>query len=52
MVAKSCKEKDTNKGVVTHRTPDGLKESDWRKGIELYKQQNASNANASNASDQ
>ena len=48
MVAKSCKEKDTNKGVVTHRTPDGLKESDWRKGIELYKQ-NASNA--SNASE-
>jgi hypothetical protein len=38
MVANECKENDgTNNGVVTHRTPYGLKESDWRKGIELYK---------------
>jgi hypothetical protein len=51
MVAKSCKEKDTNQGVVTHRTPDGLKESDWRKGIELYKHQNANASNASNSSE-
>jgi len=42
MVAKACKESGTNKGVVTHRTPYGLKESDWRKGLELYKKSSSS----------
>jgi len=44
MVAKACKESSTNKGVVTHRTPYGLKESDWRKGLELYKKSSSSSS--------
>jgi magnesium-dependent phosphatase 1 len=35
-VARACK--DNGKSVVTHRTPNGLREADWRKGLELYKQ--------------
>jgi hypothetical protein len=35
MVARACKE--DGKSVVTHRTPSGLQEADWRKGLELYK---------------
>lgn len=34
MVANACKE--NGKSVVTHRTPAGLKEADWRKGLEKY----------------
>ena len=34
MVARACQE--NGKSVVTHRTPRGLKLSDWRKGLELY----------------
>ena len=34
MVAANCKE--DGKSVVTHRTPAGLMEKDWRKGLELY----------------
>jgi magnesium-dependent phosphatase 1 len=36
MVAAACKEGDTEKGVVTVRTPNGLGEKEWRKGIQLY----------------
>jgi hypothetical protein len=39
MVAQACKE--NGKSVVTHRTPSGLKEADWRKGLELYKKAHA-----------
>lgn len=35
MVATNCKE--NGKSVVTHRTPAGLRESDWQKGLELYR---------------
>jgi hypothetical protein len=35
MVARACK--DDGKSVVTHRTPSGLREADWRKGLELYR---------------
>jgi magnesium-dependent phosphatase 1 len=35
-VARACQ--DNGKSVVTHRTPNGLREADWRKGLELYKQ--------------
>jgi hypothetical protein len=35
MVARACKE--DGKSVVTHRTPAGLREADWRKGLELYR---------------
>ena len=35
MVAEGCQE--NGKSVVTHRTPNGLREADWRKGLELYK---------------
>ena len=35
MVAQACKE--NGKSVVTHRTPNGLRETDWRKGLELYR---------------
>jgi len=37
MVARQCREAN-GKGVVTHRTPYGLKVSDWYKGLELYRQ--------------
>lgn len=36
MVAQACRE--NGKSVVTHRTPSGLREGDWRKGLELYRQ--------------
>jgi len=39
MVARACKE--NGKSVVTHRTPYGLKEADWRKGLDLYKKAHA-----------
>jgi hypothetical protein len=39
MVANACKE--NGKSVVTHRTPSGLREADWRKGLELYKKAHA-----------
>ena len=39
MVAQACKE--NGKSVVTHRTPYGLKEADWRKGLDLYKKAHA-----------
>jgi magnesium-dependent phosphatase 1 len=39
MVARACQE--NGKPVVTHRTPNGLREVDWRKGLELYKQAHA-----------
>mmetsp|Transcript_17089 Transcript_17089/g.19129 ORF Transcript_17089/g.19129 Transcript_17089/m.19129 type:complete len:129 (+) Transcript_17089:497-883(+) len=42
MVANACTESSTQKGVVCHRTPHGLQESDWRKGLELYQQQHSS----------
>jgi len=35
MVARACKE--DGKSVVTHRTPYGLSEADWLKGLELYR---------------
>lgn len=35
MVAMNCKE--NGKSVVTHRTPSGLWERDWRAGLEKYK---------------
>jgi magnesium-dependent phosphatase 1 len=35
MVERACKE--NGKSVVTHRTPSGLREADWKKGLELYK---------------
>ena len=37
MVARGCTEDSTGKGVVGHRTPTGLRVSDWYKGLELYK---------------
>ncbi|CAB9513965.1 methylphosphate capping enzyme [Seminavis robusta] len=37
-VARACKDPDTGKCVVTHRTPSGLREADWIKGMELYAQ--------------
>lgn len=36
MVAQACKNPENGKPVVTHRTPNGLREADWRKGLELY----------------
>lgn len=39
MVARACQE--NGKSVVTHRTPNGLKEADWRKGLELYRKAHA-----------
>jgi hypothetical protein len=35
MVERACKE--NGKSVITHRTPAGLREADWKKGLELYK---------------
>ena len=35
-VAQACKDPDSGKSVVTHRTPNGLGEADWIKGLELY----------------
>jgi magnesium-dependent phosphatase 1 len=39
MVAQNCKEADTGKGPVTVRTPRGLGEREWRKGLKLYAHQ-------------
>lgn len=39
MVARACME--NGKSVVTHRTPSGLREADWRKGLELYQKAHA-----------
>jgi magnesium-dependent phosphatase 1 len=36
MVARACKDPSTGKSVVTHRTPNGLRETDWRKGLQLF----------------
>lgn len=36
MVAHVCKDPESGKPVVTHRTPNGLREADWRKGMQLY----------------
>ena len=36
MVGRGCKE-DSGNGVIGHRTPSGLKVSDWQKGLELYR---------------
>jgi magnesium-dependent phosphatase 1 len=40
MVAQACKNPDTGKPVVTHRTPNGLREDDWRKGLQLFARSN------------
>mmetsp|Transcript_14566 Transcript_14566/g.29154 ORF Transcript_14566/g.29154 Transcript_14566/m.29154 type:complete len:256 (+) Transcript_14566:17-784(+) len=37
MVSNGCKE-NNGEGVVSVRTPNGLREADWRKGLELYKE--------------
>ena len=36
MVASGCKEEQSGKGVVTVRTPRGLGEAEWRRGLEAY----------------
>ena len=36
MVADACKDKITGKSVVTHETPYGIREADWRKGLEKF----------------
>jgi magnesium-dependent phosphatase 1 len=41
MVASQCKENDTNIGPATVRTPNGLRVTDWEKGLEVYAKQAA-----------
>jgi magnesium-dependent phosphatase 1 len=36
MVAAACKEPDSGKGVATYRTPYGLREQEWRQGLQTY----------------
>ena len=36
MVANACRNSDTGKPVVTHETPRGIQESDWRQGLEKF----------------
>jgi|ERR1740124_26004 len=36
MVASGCKEKDSGLGPVTVRTPQGIREDEWRLGMENY----------------
>jgi len=36
MVAAACKESDTGKGPTTVRTPNGLGDKEFRKGLQLY----------------
>ena len=36
MVAQGCTEKASGKGVVTVRTPRGLGEPEWRRGLEAF----------------
>ena len=35
-VQNRCKEPDSNTGPAIHRTPYGLREADWQKGLENY----------------
>jgi hypothetical protein len=35
-VEQNCKEEDTGKSPATLRTPYGLGEQEWRKGLEVY----------------
>lgn len=41
MVERNCKEKDSGKGPATVRTPYGLGEKDFRKGLKVYATRNA-----------
>lgn len=36
MVEAACKEKDSGESVTTYRTPNGLRETEWRGGMERY----------------
>jgi len=36
MVEANCKEDDTGVGPATVRTPNGLREKEWRQGLEVY----------------
>ena len=36
MVASGCREEGSGRGVVTVRTPRGLGEAEWRRGLEAY----------------
>ena len=36
MVAAGCREERSGRGVVTVRTPRGLGEAEWRRGLEAY----------------
>lgn len=40
VVEQNCKEEDNGKGPVTVRTPNGLGESEWRRGLKLYAERN------------
>jgi len=40
MVAANCKEEDTGLGPATVRTPRGLGESEWRKGLQIFAEKN------------
>jgi len=40
MVEKNCREEDTGKGPATVRTPRGLGEEEWRRGLRIYAQRN------------
>lgn len=39
MVQRHCRESDTNTGPAVLRTPYGIQEDDWRKGLEIYSKQ-------------
>ena len=36
MVAQGCTEQASGRGVVTVRTPRGLGEPEWRRGLEAF----------------
>ena len=36
MVAAGCREEGSGRGVVTVRTPRGLGEEEWRRGLKAY----------------
>eukprot|EP00553_Chaetoceros_curvisetus_P007282 CAMPEP_0204619608 /NCGR_PEP_ID=MMETSP0717-20131115/5923_1 /ASSEMBLY_ACC=CAM_ASM_000666 /TAXON_ID=230516 /ORGANISM="Chaetoceros curvisetus" /LENGTH=215 /DNA_ID=CAMNT_0051633637 /DNA_START=130 /DNA_END=777 /DNA_ORIENTATION=+ len=40
MVERNCKEEDTGMGPATVRTPAGLREKEFRKGLEIYAAKN------------
>jgi len=49
MVAARCKEPDTNMGPAILRTPYGIREEEWRKGLQAYHNQAVALANKSTA---